>query len=78
MVFIQTSEYQDLLCMLATLWEEPGRTAGERRAVITLRVPQSLHDLLKEEAHELHTTINGLCIAKLVANVNPDLVPKIT
>ena len=73
--FTQTSEYQDLLCMLSTLWEEPGRVS-EHRAVITLRVPQSLHDLLKEEAHDLHTTINGLCIAKLILNVNPDLVPK--
>lgn len=75
--FRQTSIYQDILCMLATLWEESSHMAGgEHRAVITLRVPQSLHDLLKEEAHNLHTTINGLCIVKLVADVNPDLVPR--
>lgn len=76
--FRQTSAYQDVLCMLVTLWEESGHIAGgEHRAVITLRVPQSLHDLLKEEAHSLHTTINGLCIAKLISDINPDLVPKV-
>jgi predicted HicB family RNase H-like nuclease len=75
--FKQTSAYQDILCMLSNLWEEPNRTSGERRAVITLRLPQSFHDLLKEEAHDMRTTINALCIAKLTLNISPDMVPKI-
>jgi hypothetical protein len=74
--FMQSTEYWDIVCMLAGLWEEPGIQSGERRVVITLRVPQSMHDLLKEEARELHTTINGLCIAKLISDINPDTVPR--
>lgn len=34
--------------------------------MITVRVPESLHAMLQTEAHALRTSVNQLCIAKLL------------
>lgn len=36
--------------------------------VITVRLPKSLHESLRAEAHDRKTSMNQLCISKLIAN----------
>ncbi|MDO4557619.1 MAG: hypothetical protein Q4C47_01475 [Planctomycetia bacterium] len=43
--------------------------------VITIRVPRSLHESLREEAYVCRTSMNKLCISKLVQLVPSALVP---
>ena len=38
--------------------------------VITVRLPKSLHLALKAEAHDRHTSMNQLCIAKLLQAID--------
>ena len=40
-----------------------------------MRIPQSLHDALKIEAYEHRTSINKLCISKLLQYIDADHVP---
>ena len=39
--------------------------ATKQTKVITVRMPDSLHEALKKEAQERNTSMNKLCIAKL-------------
>ena len=48
--------------------EEPTR-------VITVRLPKSLHEALRVEAHEHQTSMNKLCISKLLQFIDGDKVP---
>jgi hypothetical protein len=41
--------------------------------VITVRLPKSLHEFLQVEAHEKCTSMNQLCISKLVQWLDSDL-----
>jgi hypothetical protein len=43
--------------------------------MITIRLPKSLHDSLKEEADELNLSINKLCISKLLQRIESRYVP---
>jgi predicted HicB family RNase H-like nuclease len=43
--------------------------------VITVRLPQSLHEALKDEAHAHRTSMNQLCISKLLQFIDGDFVP---
>jgi predicted HicB family RNase H-like nuclease len=43
--------------------------------VITVRLPKSLHESLRAEAHDRRTSMNKLCISKLLQVVDGDLVP---
>jgi hypothetical protein len=58
---------------------EPGKTTGtpksEPTKVITVRLPVSLHVALQEEAHEHRTSVNKLCISKLLQFIDHDFVP---
>jgi hypothetical protein len=84
--FEQTNTYREIQRMLAELRRRnPGRRdpatedfvdeLGEVTKVITVRIPQSLHDALKIEAYEHRTSINKLCISKLLQYVDADHVP---
>lgn len=44
--------------------------------VITVRLPQSLHESLRDEAHVRKTSMNKLCISKLLQFIDDDLVPE--
>lgn len=58
-------------------YEEEGAEASQEQVrVITVRLPESLHDVLKEEAHEHRTSINKLCISKLLQFIDKELVPE--
>jgi predicted HicB family RNase H-like nuclease len=66
--FEKTAEYTEIQQMLARLRE---KTAGglddkEPTRVITVRLPKSLHESLKTEAHDRNTSMNQLCISKLL------------
>ena len=43
--------------------------------MITVRLPKSLHESLRAEAHEKRTSMNKLCISKLLQFIDTDLVP---
>lgn len=43
--------------------------------MITVRLPRSLHSMLREEAQERRTSLNKLCISKLLQVIDEQLVP---
>jgi hypothetical protein len=47
----------------------------EPTKVITVRLPRSILEALLTEAHEHETTVNQLCISKLMQCIERDLVP---
>ena len=74
--FGKTDEYGEIQQMLAKLRERTGSgETSEATRVITVRLPQSLHEALRTEAHEKKTSMNKLCISKLLQNVDADLIP---
>ena len=76
--FEQTPEYLRIQQMLAKLRENDSDLPGgprEPTRVITVRLPKSLHESLRAEAHDRHTSMNKLCISKLLQVVDDDLVP---
>ena len=75
--FEQTEAYEDIQQMLAKLREQ-GPIAldpDEPTRVITVRLPKSLHEALRVEAHEHRTSMNKLCISKLVQFIDGERVP---
>ncbi len=44
----------------------PGNNSNEPTRVITVRLPESLHEALKAEASDHNTSMNKLCISKLL------------
>ena len=75
--FEQTDEYQEIQHMLRKL-RERAVNAGvpqEPTRVITVRLPKSLHEALRAEAHEHQTSMNKLCISKLIQFIDNELVP---
>jgi hypothetical protein len=78
--FERTPEYQKIQGMVAKLREANGSrpTAQEPTTVITVRLPKSLHDSLRAEAHERRTSMNKLCIAKLLQMLGEESAPATT
>ena len=83
--FEQSKEFGEIQLMLAKLridkeanskknGDEP-EESGEPTRVITVRMPKSLHESLRAEAHERKTSMNKLCISKLVQFIEDELVP---
>jgi predicted HicB family RNase H-like nuclease len=86
--FEQSDTYREIQRMLADLrkrspakakkiaTEQNGEIdSNEETRVITVRIPQSLHDALRIEAYEHHTSMNKLCISKLLQYIENDHVP---
>lgn len=76
--FEQSPDYQKIQHMLAKLRENDADLPGgprEPTRVITVRLPKSLHESLKSEAHDRHTSMNKLCISKLLQQIDDELVP---
>jgi predicted HicB family RNase H-like nuclease len=75
--FEQTTEYAAIQQMLAKLRERSSLLPPpqETTRVITVRLPESLHESLRVEAYERQTSMNKLCISKLLQMVDEDLVP---
>ncbi|MGM0490143.1 MAG: toxin-antitoxin system HicB family antitoxin, partial [Planctomycetota bacterium] len=65
--FEKTEEHAEIQSMLARLRQQSDR--GETREpirVITVRLPQSLHEALQAQANLHQTSMNKLCISKLL------------
>jgi len=76
--FEQTDAYRDIQRMLKSLRERPPvpeDPEGEPTQIITVRLPKSMHDALRVEAHEHHVSVNKLCISKLLQFIQRGLVP---
>ncbi len=75
--FEQTAAYQEILQLLTKLREQgpPVEDQDESTRVITVRLPKSLHETLRAEAHEHRTSMNKLCISKLLQFIDNDNVP---
>jgi hypothetical protein len=50
-------------------------TETEPTRVITVRLPKSMHEYLQTEAHDMRTSMNKLCISKLLQVVEQDMIP---
>jgi hypothetical protein len=74
--FERSPVFEELQAMLADLRKVRARALDfEPVRVITVRLPKSLHETLRAEAHRLHASMNSLAITKLLAAVDPALVP---
>jgi predicted HicB family RNase H-like nuclease len=90
--FEQTEVYQQIQYMLTQLrqvrptrndseeeeTEEETAKEEEPTKVITVRIPKSLHEALRNEAYEHHTSMNKLCISKLLQIVDQERVPRMS
>jgi predicted HicB family RNase H-like nuclease len=76
--FEQTKAYEDIQRMLTKLRRTRVVTArpDETTRVITVRLPKSLHEALMTEAYEHHTSMNKLCISKLIQIIDSGMVPR--
>lgn len=74
--FKLTDEYAAIEQMLTRLREQVDLyPPKENVRVITIRLPQSLHDSLTAEAKKYETSVNKLCLSKLMQIIDKDLVP---
>ena len=75
--FEKSDAYAEIQQMLAKLREKSAQAkdGAEPTRVITVRLPQSLHEALRHEAHNHKTSMNKLCISKLLQVIADDLVP---
>ncbi|MDA1050598.1 MAG: hypothetical protein O3C40_08965 [Planctomycetota bacterium] len=75
--FEQTAEHAEIQVMVAKLREKSRyqTESNEPTRVITVRLPKSLHESLKAESHQRRTSMNQLCISKLLQIIGNDLVP---
>ncbi len=75
--FEQSEEFEAIQKMLVKLREK--RTSSDPEAeptrVITVRLPKSMHEYLRTEAHDMHTSMNKLCISKLLQVIGEEMIP---
>jgi predicted HicB family RNase H-like nuclease len=76
--FQRTQAYGEILQMLTRLREQRSNNEEfqEPTRVITIRLPKSLHEKIRVEAYEHHTSMNKLCISKLLQYIESEMVPK--
>lgn len=77
--FEQSEAYREIQQMLTRLREKDSQVIDpkeEPTRVITVRIPKSLHEALRVEAHDHRTSMNKLCISKLLQFVDNQLVPE--
>ncbi|MEN6407358.1 MAG: toxin-antitoxin system HicB family antitoxin [Thermoguttaceae bacterium] len=77
LAFKQTDSYRDILQLLTKL-RQNGPMSGEGEEptrVITVRLPKSMHEALRVEAFEHRTSMNKLCISKLLEFIENEKVP---
>lgn len=65
--FEQSKEFLEIQKMVASLrTRKAAGSKNEPTRVITVRLPESLHEALKAEASDHNTSMNKLCISKLL------------
>ncbi|MDP7016697.1 MAG: toxin-antitoxin system HicB family antitoxin [Pirellulaceae bacterium] len=74
--FESSAEYAQIQQMLSKLREKPQPHAEDKEPtrVITVRMPKSLHESLRAEAHNRRTSMNKLCISKLLQVIGGELL----
>ena len=74
--FETTPEYVEIQHMMAEMRGRPKKRHQDREKtrVITVRLPESLHASLQHEAEQLNTSMNKLCISKLLQIIDKQLV----
>ena len=75
--FEQTVLFEEIQHMVTQL-RKRGVTSPisqEPTRIITVRLPKSLHESLRIEAYEHHTSMNKLCISKLLQFIANEKVP---
>jgi predicted HicB family RNase H-like nuclease len=77
LAFEQSIEFTEIQQMMAKLRERSKHQSesNEPTRVITVRLPKSLHESLRAEAHQKRTSMNQLCISKLLQIIGNELVP---
>ncbi|MFW6171560.1 MAG: toxin-antitoxin system HicB family antitoxin [Planctomycetota bacterium] len=71
--FEKSEEHAEIQSMLARLRQQNnGEQAREPLRVITVRLPQSLHEALQAQAHLHQTSMNKLCISKLLQVIDDE------
>jgi predicted HicB family RNase H-like nuclease len=75
--FERSEEFEQIQKWLVKLREQRNATdtESEPTRVITVRLPKSMHEYLRTEAHDLRTSMNKLCISKLLQVIEQDLIP---
>jgi len=75
--FEQTDEFDRIQKMLVKLREKRNSADpdSEPTRVITVRLPKSMHEYLRTEAHDLRTSMNKLCISKLLQVIGEEMIP---
>lgn len=75
--FETTDDYSDIQEMMVDLWKKNSGSKGEPEItrVITVRMPESVHEALKTEADERKTSMNKLCISKLLQPIDDRFIP---
>ena len=75
--FEASDEYDEIQKLLTKLRERRGvpEKQTEPTRVITVRIPKSMHESLITEATSKGTSMNKLCISKLLQVVDEELIP---
>jgi hypothetical protein len=75
--FERSKAFKELQWMLDLLRRQGpvARKPDEPTQVLTVRIPKSMHDSLRVEAHEKLTTLNKLCISKLLQTIDGEKIP---
>lgn len=75
--FEKSEEYACIQRLLVRLREKKvaADSESEPTRVITVRLPKSMHEYLRTEAHDLRTSMNKLCISKLCQMVEQEMIP---
>jgi len=64
--FEQSAEFAEIQKLVGSLRTRRVGSKNEPTRVITVRLPESLHEALKAEASDHNTSMNKLCISKLL------------
>lgn len=75
--FERSEQFDTIQKMVVRLREQKTSADAETEPtrVITVRLPKSMHEYLRTEAHDLRTSMNKLCISKLLQVIEQDLIP---
>src|SRR6056297_101322 len=76
--FEQTPQFAEMLEMTAAVRSKDSGKGDELepQKMITVRLPKSQHEAMKAEAAEHETSINKLCISKLLLPIKAEFIPK--
>jgi predicted HicB family RNase H-like nuclease len=72
-----STEFSQVLEMMTALraQETSKCESAEPQRMITVRIPMSLHESLKKESEDHRTSINKLCISKLLVGIDNKYIP---